>query len=95
MNDFGKGVLFHANETLSLEIVTFFSLHVNVFSKMLRSQILHFSGDVLEFYFIPEHFVPNDHKLSAPALIDATHFKNWQKSSQNFDSFFGTLFEDI
>ena len=33
---------------------------------MQISQILHFSGDILKFYFIPEQFVPNVINLSGP-----------------------------
>ena len=46
----------------------FFLLHGNVISKMQRSQILHFSGDILKLYFIPEQFVPNVNNLSTPGF---------------------------
>ena len=47
------------------------------FSKMQSSQILHFSGDILKFYFIPEQFVPNVINLSGPA----SNFKvpSWER----------------
>ena len=38
-------------------------------SKMQRSQILHFSGDILKLYFIPEQFVQNVNNLSTPAVL--------------------------